>query len=54
MKETEMGNISTEEFLNTIEYMILANPEMDGVEIEDTMGRVWFIRQINKVDAEIN
>lgn len=37
-------NISTEEFLDIAETMILQNPDMSGVEIEDNNGRTWFIQ----------
>lgn len=45
MSETHTyDNISTEEFLDTIETMIMQNPDMDGVELEDSNGRTWFIQ----------
>lgn len=44
MKEAEFENIRVEEFLSNAEYMIMANPDMDGLELTDTEGRVWFIQ----------
>lgn len=44
MREAEFANVSVEEFLTNAEYMILANPDMDGLELTDTEGRVWFIQ----------
>lgn len=42
-QEYEFDNISTQEFLDNCENLILQNPEMDGVEIEDSLDRTWFI-----------
>jgi hypothetical protein len=54
MQELDMGNISTEEFLDLVELLIVSNPDMDGVEIDDNKGRSWFIQQTSEINLKIN
>lgn len=42
-EEFAFDNVSTQEFLDNVENIIIKNPDMDGVEIEDSQGRWWFI-----------
>jgi len=54
MQEADFNNISVEEFLANAEYMILANPDADGVELTDSEGRVWFLELLDTEIKEIN
>lgn len=54
MKEGQYDNITVKELLDNLEYIILSNPEMDGVELEDSEGRVWFITKTSEDTASIN
>lgn len=51
---TGTDDVSVEQFLDTIELLILSHPEMDGVEIDDSKGRTWFIQQIEGMPSSIN
>ena len=55
MKEYEstFEDVSAEEFLDIIEYMILSNPEMDGVEMDDSKGRTWFIQKTSVSNSSV-
>lgn len=48
------NNMSTEEFLDTMESMILQNPDMDGIELQDNIGRTWFIQLTSEQDKTMN
>jgi len=54
MQEANFDNITVEQFLSTAEYVILANPEMDGMELTDSEGRVWFLRLLSSENKVIN
>ena len=53
-EQYEFDNISTQEFLDTMESMILQSPEMDGIELEDNTGRTWFIQLTSDSIKTIN
>lgn len=53
-EEYTYGNVSTEEFLDRLESLILQNPEMDGVELDDNRGRTWFIQLTSEHNVRMN
>lgn len=53
-EQYEYDNMSTQDFLDTMEIMILQNPEMDGIELEDSEGRSWFIQLTSENPRAMN
>jgi len=53
MKEADYDNISVQEFLSNAEYIILSNPDMKGVELTDSEGRIWFIQLVKSNNASV-
>lgn len=54
MEEAEFNNVTVQEFLTTAEFMILANPDKDGIELTDSEGRVWFLQLLENNASTIN
>jgi len=54
MKEADFQNITVEELLSSAEYMILCNPEMDGLELIDSEGRTWYLQLVEGRNTQIN
>lgn len=53
-EEYTYSNVSTEEFLDRLESLILQNPEMDGVQLDDNRGRSWFIQLTSEHNVRMN
>ena len=54
MQEVNFDNITVEQFLSTAEYIMLANPEMDGMELTDSEGRIWFLQLLSSEEKILN
>lgn len=43
MDTMRQDNISSKELFDSLELMIMTNPDSDGIRLEDSEGRVWYI-----------
>lgn len=48
MDKIQHDNVSSKELFDNLELMLIINPNSDGIRLEDSEGRVWYIELTNR------